>query len=112
MSDRISGRGAWNAANARLANKPFDDLFAADNAMNEWREYMLALIANHKMTQAHTAAGYAYLIANGQQNRHMQTSIMVDDRIGEVNRAIVARWSVSGLNRIKSAAWKLAGYKS
>lgn len=25
---RITGRGAWNAANARLANKPFDDLFA------------------------------------------------------------------------------------
>lgn len=23
----ITGRGAWNAANARLANKPFDDLF-------------------------------------------------------------------------------------
>lgn len=26
---RITGRGAWNAANARLANKPFDDLFTA-----------------------------------------------------------------------------------
>jgi len=24
---RITGRGAWNAANARRANKPFDDLF-------------------------------------------------------------------------------------
>lgn len=28
MTRSITGRGAWNAANARQANKPFDDLFA------------------------------------------------------------------------------------
>lgn len=28
MTRSITGRGAWNAANAKLANKPFDDLFA------------------------------------------------------------------------------------
>lgn len=55
---------------------------------------LLAVIADRSKTQAHAAHAYSQLI--GQP---------VDWKA--VNRAIIDRWSVSGLNRVKERAWKL-----
>jgi len=56
---------------------------------------ILREIENKKMKQADIAKTYALAINSIEQ---------VD--FPEINRAIIARWSKSGLNRIKVLAWK------
>jgi hypothetical protein len=60
--------------------------------------WALAEIADRKMTRDDVAITYAFCI------RQQQT-----DRIAEINRAIVDRWSISALGYIKRKAWKRIG---
>jgi hypothetical protein len=60
---------------------------------------LLAEIADPAMKQKDVASTYGLAILSSERNR-------VD--WAKVNQAIMARWSRSGLERIKAQAWKLA----
>ena len=62
------------------------------------QEKFIAGLADKKCFQRLAADGYADLLA---YHRHW----MFD--WGEINKAIVEKWSRSGLVRVKEAAWKL-----
>lgn len=52
-------------------------------------------ILNSKPTQAEVIPYYATLLRDGQRRRW-----------GELNAAIISRWSLTGLKRIKREAWR------
>lgn len=58
---------------------------------------LASYILNFKPTQAEVIPYYATLLRVG----HAQ-----DVRWGELNAAIISRWSLSGLKRIKREAWR------
>ena len=60
------------------------------------KRLMLQEIADKQCKQITIARTYALYLRHGQP----------DTDWGEVNRAIIARWSRSGLNRIKRMAWR------
>ncbi|HJR00963.1 MAG TPA: hypothetical protein VKA83_04995 [Methylomirabilota bacterium] len=63
-----------------------------------WRKDVLAAIADPTCTRDDVAVDYAAaLLAYGPSGEWR-----------EINEAILARWSMSGLNYIKTQAWKLA----
>ena len=57
---------------------------------------ILREIADPRMKQADIALTYAFALRQEPDNTDWST----------VNRAIVERWSMSGLSRIKALAWK------
>lgn len=57
---------------------------------------LLGEIADGRMTQKDVAATYALAMTNSDE---------IDWAV--VNRAIIDRWSMSGLRRIKELAWRL-----
>lgn len=66
-------------------------------------ETLLREIADKRMKQADVASTYGLALLSGERRQ-------VDWK--RVNQAIMARWSQSGLERIKARAWKLAEGKS
>jgi hypothetical protein len=67
--------------------------------MHNPQRQILKEIDEYRMSQKVVAATYGLILALGQEKE-------VDWAV--VNAAIVARWSKSGLNRVKEMAWKFA----
>lgn len=61
---------------------------------------VLIEIADKHLTRDDVAITYAYCLRQGEV-----------DRIGEINKAIIERWSLSALKYIKTKAWKRIGEK-
>jgi hypothetical protein len=73
-----------------------EDCMGEDVRIEFWdcTETMLREIAHPSIRQKHVAQSYALAI---------RSSYPTDWAV--INRAIIARWSVSGLERIKNLAW-------
>lgn len=75
MTRRISGRGAWNAANARRANAPFDDLFRDDMPKNMSLEVLADLPADYVEIDSPIADPYRHA-ARYHDERHISLDIL------------------------------------
>lgn len=60
-------------------------------------QWVLNEISDKAFTQKHVARTYSILLQKG----------VSQENVRRINTAIVSRWSMSGLRRIKEQAWKL-----
>jgi len=70
------------------------------NQVDTKTEEIIKNIKNTKNEQSHIIEEYANLLF------HRQASASRDFNWPMINKAIIERWSLSGLERIKEAAWK------